>query len=162
MSIPVLRLFLFTGLIASTSTTMAQAMPASITGTWRIVKVLPTTNLQCWDAERAKTLLDTTLTYRPKLMAWRGGDVTIAEALSRTLTRRQFKDEYKVDLAELGIAAPSVLELDLQHEDADITGSTTEVPGDTVLLAGPGKIVVSACGIFYSAVRVTTKAAGGR
>ena len=130
-----------------------QAMPASITGTWKIVKILPTKNTQCWDAERAKTLLGTTLKYSAGELRWHGGAYPIAEALSRTLSLRKFQDEYKIDLADVGIRAPSVQEFDLQHEDADITGSTTEVPGDTVLLAGPGRIVVSACGVFYSAVK---------
>jgi hypothetical protein len=35
----------------------------------------------------------------------------------------------------------------------DITGATTEVPGDSVLLAGPNRIVVSACGVYFEATR---------
>jgi hypothetical protein len=88
-------------------------------------------------------------------MTWQGGEVAVPEALSRTISRRKFQDEYKVDLVDLGIHAQSVTEIDLQHEDADITGATTEVPGDTIVLAGPSRIVVSACGVFYEAVRVT-------
>jgi hypothetical protein len=128
-------------------------MPASITGSWRIVKILPTSNPQCWDADRAKSLVGTTLKYRQGSMSWQGGEVDIPEALSRELSRRKFQDEYKVDLADLGIHAERVTEIDLQHEDADITGATTEVPGDTIVLAGPGRIVVSACNVFYEAVR---------
>ncbi len=133
----------------------AQAMPASIAGTWRIVKILPTHNPQCWDADRAKTLVGSTLKYRQGFMTWQGGEVDIPEALSRELSKRKFQDEYKVDLAELGIHTEPVTEIDLQHEDADITGATTEVPGDTIVLAGPGRIVVSSCGVFYEAVRVS-------
>ena len=131
-----------------------QSMPASLRGQWRIVKILPTTgNVACWEEDRAKTLLNTFLVYSPGRMVWRGGSAEISEAITRTLSPRKFKDEYKVDLVELGIHAPSVTEIDLQHEDADITGATTEVPGDTIVLAGPNRIVVSACGVFYSAVR---------
>lgn len=137
-------------------------MPASISGRWRIVKILPTHNPQCWDEARAKSLVGTTLTYKADAMVWQGGAEPISAALSRTISRRKFQDEYKVDLPELGINAASVTELDLQHEDADITGATTEVPGDTIVLAGPGRIVVSACGVFYSAVRVTAKTGAGR
>ncbi len=102
------------------------------------------------------------MVYQAHAMVWQGGAVPITDALSRTLTRRKFQDEYKVELPELGITAASVEEFDLQHEDADITGATTEVPGDTILIAAPGKIVVSACGVFYEAIRVTIKAASGR
>ena len=132
-------------------------MPASIAGTWRIVKILPTRNAQCWDEDQAKSMLGTTLTYREHAMVWHGGVEPIAAALSRTLSRRGFLDEYKVDLQELGIATESVEEIDLQHEDADVTGGTTEVPGDTIVVAGRGRIVVSACGVFYSAVRAIGK-----
>ncbi len=132
----------------------AQALPASVAGTWKIVKILPTKNTQCWDAERARMLVGSTLRYSAGKLTWQGGDFAITEAFTRTLSLRKFQDEYKIDLADLGIRAPSVQEIDLQHEDADITGATTEVPGDTILLAGPGRIVVSACGVFYSATRV--------
>ena len=131
-----------------------QSMPTSIRGQWRIVKILPTAgNVACWEQAKAKTLVGTNLIYSPGRMVWRGGAIDIPEAITRTLSQRKFQDEYKVDFAELGIHAASVTEVDLQHEDADITGATTEVPGDTIVLAGPNHIVVSACGVFYSAVR---------
>ncbi len=150
-----LRLGLAAGLLAAPS--HAQAIPASLAGRWRIVKILSTKNRQCWDQDRVKTLVGATLIYQLHTMVWQGGAFAVSEALPRTLSRRAFQDEYNVSLAELGIAAAEVEEIDLQHEDADITGATTEVPGDTVLLAGPGRIVVSACGVFYSAVRAAGK-----
>ena len=137
-------------------------MPASVTGKWRIVKILPTTNAQCWDEAQARTLIGSTLIYQAKAMVWKGGVEPISAALSRTLTRSSFQDEYKVSLPELGITGPTVEEIDLQHEDADVTSATTEVPGDTILLGGPGRIVVSACGVFYSAVRVAAKPPAAR
>ena len=145
--------------LLGSKTARAQAMPSSIKGSWRIVKILPTHNPQCWDANQARTLVGTTLTYRQGAMIWRDGEVEVPEALSRELSRRKFQDEYKVDLADLGIHTQPVTEIDLQHEDADITGATTEVPGDTIVLAGPGRIVVSACGVFYEAVRANRPAA---
>ena len=155
-------MFLASLFLASLPVARAQAVPAALTGQWRITKILPTHNDQCWDADRAKSVLDATLLYQPHALVYQGTAVTITEALTRTLSRRKFQDEYKVGLDELGIRAEAVTELDLQHEDADITGATTEVPGDTVVLAGPGRIVVSACGVFYAAVRVPAGAAGKR
>jgi hypothetical protein len=136
------------------ATSHAQAIPASIAGRWRIVRILPTKNVQCWDADRAKTLVGSTLVYQSHAMVWQGGTAAISEALTRSISRRKFLDEYTVNFDELGIHAESITEIDLQHEDADITGASTEIPGDTIVLAGPGRIVVSACGVFYSAVRV--------
>jgi len=152
-----LSIFLFIGL-----NSRAQPTTTSITGKWRIVKIVPTHNAQCWDASQAKALVGTTVTYQPHLLVWRGGVVPISDALSRTQSRRSFFEEYKVDLPALGIAAQTVEEIDLQHDDADITGATTEVPGDTVVVAGRGRIVVSVCGVFYSAIRVIDKPTGAR
>lgn len=152
-----LSMYTFLGLSAS-----PQTVPTSIAGTWRIVKILPTRNVQCWDADQARAMVGTTLTYQAHSMVWHGGAVPVSAALSRMLRRGSFLEEYKVDLPELGIAAETVEEIDLQHEDADVTGATTEVPGDTVVLAGRGRIVVSACGVFYSAVRVVEKPVAGR
>ena len=131
----------------------AQAMPNSIMGSWRIVRMLSTPNPECWDEAHYKSLVGSSLRYEQGSMIWKGGTVPVPEALTRTLSRRKFQDEYKVDLTSLGVRAESVTEVDLQHEDADITGATTEVPGDTVVVAGPGRIVVSACGVFFEAVR---------
>ena len=47
--------------------------------------------------------------------------------------------------------------MNLQHEDMDITGATTEVPGDSVLVAGQGRIVVSACGVYMEARRLAPR-----
>ena len=140
----------------------AQSIPTLIVGRWRIQKILPTHNPQCWDEDEAKALIGNTLTYQAHAMTWRGGTEPISYALSRTQNRSSFMEEYKVDLPELGITAQSVEEIDLQHEDADVTGATTEIPGDTILVAGRGRIVVSACGVFYSAIRVADKPVGTR
>ena len=141
-------------LLAFAAAASPQAMPASLLGRWRIERVLPTHNVACWDEARARTLLGTSLRFEPGRLRGAAGETTVTETLSRTLSRRKFQEEYKVDLPELTVRAETVTELDLQHEDADYTGATTEVPGDTVVLAGPGRIVVSACGVFYLAVRV--------
>ena len=140
----------------------AQQIPASILGQWRIQRILPTRNPKCWDPKHTKGLVGSTMTYRQHAMTWQGGVEPITAALSRNLSRRQFRTEYSVELAELGIASANITEIDLQHEDADITGSTTEVPGDTILLAGDGRIVVSACGVFYSATRLPGRPAANR
>ena len=140
----------------------AEPLPSRLQGTWRITRVLPTTNNACWGKEQAAPLVGSTLTYRDDTLRWRGGAVPLDDITTRTVTEAQFRKENAggeapASFAQLGIRAHAVLEVDLQHEDADITGATTEVPGDSVLLAGPNRIVVSACGVFFEA---THSAAG--
>lgn len=140
----------------------AEPLPGRLQGTWRITRVLPTANPACWGHEQAQPLVGSTLTYRDHSLRWRGGSVPLDDITTRTVTAAQFSKENSgseggASFAQLGIHASSVLEVDLQHEDMDITGATTEVPGDSVLLAGPNRIVVSACGVFFEA----TRGAGG-
>jgi hypothetical protein len=107
-------------------------------------------------------LLGSTLTYRPSSMRWRGGEVPLTDVSLRTITDDEFREENAgpqspADFSQLGIHAHSVTEVDLQHEDADVMPASTAVPGDSVLLAAPNRIVVSACGIYFEATRAGSK-----
>src|SRR5665213_362785 len=46
---------------ASTSAQYLGSLPRSLAGTWRITRVLPTTNSSCWTRQQAQPLLGTTL-----------------------------------------------------------------------------------------------------
>ena len=157
--LPALLAALALGALATlTRTARAQAVPPTLLGAWRIDRVLPTQTPGCWDAAQGRKLLGTTLLFAPHSLTFAGGTEPISETLTRTLSTRRFHEEYTVgqhtlSLADLGIRTAGVTEHDLQHEDADYTGGSTEVPGDTVLLAGPGRIVISACGVYYLALR---------
>lgn len=135
----------------------AEPLPGRLQGTWRITRVLPTSNTGCWDRQQAEPLVGSSLTYRDGSMRWRGGSVSVDDITTRNLTATEFAKENggagSVSFDQLGIHAPAVTEVDLQHEDMDITGASTEVPGDSVLLAGPNRIVVSACGVYFEATR---------
>ncbi len=136
----------------------AEPLPGPLQGAWRITRVLPTSNTACWSHDQAKPLVGSLLIYRHDALRWRGGEVPLQDITTRELTADQFSKENSgsagaASFTQLGIHAPSVTEVDLQHEDMDITGATTEVPGDSVLLASPRRIVVSACGVFFEALR---------
>lgn len=139
------------------SSLAAEPLPARLQGSWKITRVLPTTNNACWSREQAQPLIGSTLTYRGNALRWRGGEVRLDDVTTRRVSATEFSKENGGDtpasFSQLGIHAPAVMEVDLQHEDMDITGATTEVPGDSVLLAGPNRIVVSACGVYFEATR---------
>jgi len=149
-------------------TASAQSLPSQLAGNWKIARVLPTHNTTCWDSTQAQPLLGSTLHYSSTAMRWRGGEVPLQGITMRMVTGAEFKkensgDDGAADFMQLGIHSGSVLEVDMQHEDADITGATTEVPGDSVLIAGPNRIIVSACGVFFEARRaVITTASASR
>ncbi len=145
-------------LFLAANTLTAEQLPGRLQGSWHITRVLPTTNSACWGRGQAEPLLGSTLTYRDDSLRWRGGSVPLEDVTTRTVTDNVFQQENRgaespASFAQLGIHTHAVTEVDLQHEDADITGATTEVPGDSVLLAGPNRIVVSACGVYFEATR---------
>lgn len=147
--------------------TAAEPLPARLAGTWRISRVLPTTNVTCWGEKEARPLVGSTLTYSQHRMRWRDGFVPLSGITTRTVTAAEFLRENSgsggaARFEQLGIRAGSVLEVDMQHEDMDITGATTEVPGDSVLLAGSNRIVVSACGVYFEATRTKKPAIARR
>jgi hypothetical protein len=137
------------------------SLPRSLAGTWRITRVLPTTNSTCWSRQDAMPLLGTTLTYSRTSLRWHGGQIPVTDVSLRQLTNREFRSENSgpqspADFAQLGIYAEKVTEVDIQHEDSDVLPASTAVPGDSVLLVAPNRIVVSACGVYFEATRAVT------
>ncbi|HEX4154471.1 MAG TPA: hypothetical protein VHY48_02545 [Acidobacteriaceae bacterium] len=150
-------------LLATAAGVSAEPLPSTLRATWRIVRILPTTNSGCWTPQQARSLLGTTLTYRQDAMRWHGGEVPLTDIFTRTVSAAEFRKENSgpaqpASFAQLGIHARSVLEVDMQHEDAAILPASTEVPGDSIMIVSPARIVVSACGVYFEAVRVNPHA----
>ena len=118
------------------TTVAAEPLPSRLQGSWRISRVLPTTNNACWGRTQAEPLLGSTLTYHDDALRWRGGSVPLEDITTRIVTDADFRKE------NAGEQPASFAQL-----------ATTEGPGDSVLLAGPNRIVVSACGVYFEATR---------
>jgi hypothetical protein len=136
----------------------AEQLPSSLRGTWRITRILPATNSGCWAQEQGKTLVGSTLTYAQDEMRWRGGVVRLDDIDTREVTAADFSKENAgpeepASFEQLGVRAVALTEVDMQHEDADVLPASTEIPGDSVLMVGPDRIVVSACGVYFEASR---------
>jgi len=168
ISVPIVLLLVFASTPTSTAAQYLGSLPRSLAGTWRISRVLPTTNSTCWTRQQGQSLLGSALTYRTNSMRWRGGQVPLTDVSLRKITNAEFRQENAgpespADFAQLGIHAGSVTEVDLQHEDADVLPASTSVPGDSVLLVAPNRIIVNACGVYFEATRAvnnTTQSSG--
>ena len=147
------------------ATRAQERLPQQVAGTWRITRILPVHPNTCWTPKQAQPLVGTLLRYTPTEMHWQGGTVPLSGITTRSVTADDLAREAPggaspLQLADLGIhTRGGVLEVNLQHDDADITGATTEVPGDSVLVAGPGRIVISACGIYLEARKLPSTGA---
>ena len=145
-------------LLFATATCLADTLPQQLQGTWRIARLIPTTNTGCWDSAHAQSLVGTSLTYAQNSMHWQGGNIPLTGIITRTINDSDLKAEFDgdakpVDFAQLQVKQPTVVEVNLQHEDQDITGGSTEVPGDSVLLVARDRIIGSACGVYFEAQR---------
>ncbi len=142
-----------------------ERLPQQVAGTWRITRVLPArSGTACWTEKEAQPLVGSLLDYSQHNMRWKGGTVPLHGITTRVVSSAELAEEAPagegraaLTLTDLGIPTRGVTEVNLQHEDMDVTGATTEVPGDSVLVAGPGRIVVSACGVYLEARRVAPR-----
>ena len=147
---------------ATTFSARAEQLPAGLRGTWRIARILPTTNSGCWTRGDAESLVGSTLTYGQYEMRWRDGAVRLYDIDTRVVSAAEFRKENDgpvrpASFAQLGVRASALTEVDMQHEDAAVLPASTEIPGDSVLMVGPDRIVVSACGVYYEATRVGSR-----
>jgi hypothetical protein len=135
----------------------AQQIPQQLWGTWTITRILPTNNISCWGNKEAKAILGTHIEYSANLFRWKTHEVKNPKATVKTYTAEEFREEYsgsgayQVDFNQLGIRAPEVQQVSIEHPDANITGGTTEIPGDTVLIKNHTGIVISVCSVYFEA-----------
>ena len=163
---PMTLLALAASLIPPAQARAQERLPQQVAGAWRITRILPVHANSCWTEKEAQPLVGSILEYGQSQMRWLGGIVPLTGVTTRAVTSDVLERETaagsgpSLKLADLGIRSAGVTEVNMQHEDADITRSTTEVPGDSVLIAGTGRIIVSACGIYMEARRLAPRATG--
>ena len=148
-------------------TLVAQEIPKQLRGTWIVTRYIPTRTICCWDENQAKQLVGTEIVYTSDSFRWKDTVIHNPTAQIVILSAEQFHDENsgggandsQVDFGQLGIKTPRVTEITLAHEPADLTGGTTEIPGDVVLIKGSNTIVFSVCNVYFEAHRRPTSQA---
>jgi hypothetical protein len=60
-------------------------------------------------------------------------------------------DSSQVTFQELGIERAATTEVIIKHPDANLSGATTEIPGDDVLIKDRSTIVFSVCNVYFEA-----------
>lgn len=139
-----------------------QAIPKDIWGKWKIVRDLPTRAISCWGESDAQKILGTQIEYSEKTFTWNQVSARNVRATDKIVTAEQFRDENsspssngsQVDFHQLGIGAKQVRQISIGHDAADITGATTEIPGDEVLVKNPKTLVFAVCNVYFEAKRI--------
>jgi hypothetical protein len=143
----------------------AEPIPNILWGKWTIKRILPTTSISCWDDKQARVLIGTELEYASDFFRWKTTITKNPQVETRTIMAEEFHNENSgrgrlsshVTFAQIGIKEPKVVQIEIKHNPAEITGGTTEIPGDLVVVKNPNTIVLSACGVFFEATRITNR-----
>lgn len=149
-------------ILLGVSACVAQAIPNTIWGRWRVQRELPTWTISCWGDTDAKKIIGTQIEYSSKIFRWNGIVANDPRAEVRIVTADQFSSENsspssngsQVSFRQLGIVAKKTTQVSIQHEPANITGATVEIPGDSVLVKDSNTIVFSVCNLYFEAKRV--------
>lgn len=128
-------------LVAQTAAPVSQGLPAALRGVWVISRLIPTRTISCWGEREARSLLGTRITYSADSFAWKARVIDHPKLTLHAWTAQSFSHESCggpadscVDFGQLGLQANTAVVLTIHHPDANITGATTEIPGDWVLL----------------------------
>ncbi len=156
---------LFSFLIFLTSTVAAQNIPQELVGKWVIQRELPTRTISCWGEKEAKAIIGTEITYTTDSLQWKHLVVKHPAVEVAIVTAEQFQTDNsspsangsQVSFRQLGIRTPKAKQVTINHPPADITGATTEIPGDVVLLKNHDTIVLSVCNVYFEAKRLAVQ-----
>ena len=158
----VLHLAIF--LLAVGTNALAQGIPKQVLGKWRVVREVPTSTISCWGETEAKAILRTEIEYTTDKFRWKNIVTSNPRAEVASVTSQQFHDENsgggingsQVTFRQLGIKAAKTIQITILHPPADITGATTEIPGDIILVKDKNTILFSVCNLYFEAKRMHT------
>lgn len=154
------HLFCFVILLAG-SRLAAQSVPQELVGRWVIQRELPTRTISCWGEKEAKAIIGTEIEYTADSFRWKDVIVKHPTITVAVVSANQFQRENsspsvngsQVSFRQLGIDAPKMKQVSINHAPAETTGATTEIPGDDVLLKNHNAIVFSVCNVYFEAKR---------
>jgi hypothetical protein len=140
----------------------AQNIPQELVGKWVIQRELPTRTISCWGEKEAKAIIGSEIEYTADSFRWKRLVVKHPPVEVHVVTAEQFERDNsspsvngsQVSFRQLGIDAPEVKQVSINHAPAEITGATTEMPGDEVLLKNRNFIVFSVCNVYFEAKRL--------
>ena len=140
----------------------AQNIPQELVGKWVIQRELSTRTISCWGEKEAKAIIGTEVEYTADSFKWKHILVKHPTVAVAVVSAEQFQRENssanvngsQVSFRQLGINAPEMKQVSINHPPAEMTGATTEIPGDVVLLKNRNAIVFSVCNVYFEAKRL--------
>lgn len=148
--------------LLAASVAAAQTIPRELVGKWTIRRVIPTRTISCWAGIEAKGIIGSEVEYTPHSFRWNRVIVRHPRVEVRSVSAEQFERENsspsangsQVSFRQLGIAVPETKQINIDHEPAQITRATAEIPGDLVWIKSRNTIVLSVCNVYFEAKRL--------
>ena len=152
---------LFWLIVLLASGVAAAQMPQELIGKWVVQRVIPTGTISCWGEEDANGIIGSQIEYTPDSFRWKSTLVEHPALEVRVVSAEQFERENsspsvngsQVSFRQLGIDTHETRQVSINHQPAEITKATTEIPGDEVLLKNDDSIVFSVCNLYFEAKR---------
>jgi uncharacterized protein YecT (DUF1311 family) len=144
---------------ASAAAATTNTMPAELLGSWTVVKTLPAKTISCWGESDAKELIGTQIVYGADSFQWKDSVAKNPKVTKTVVTAKDFElnnsgggaNDSSVSFKQLEIKEQRAAQFSIDHADANITGGTTEIPGDVVLLRDPTHLIFSVCNLYFLA-----------
>jgi len=155
------HLFCSLVLLAGSAAT-EQNIPQELVGKWLIQRELPTRTISCWGEKEAKAIIGSEIEYTADSFRWKRLVVKHPTVEVHVVSAEQFERDNsspsvngsQVSFRQLGINAPETKQVRIEHQPAEITKTTTEIPGDLLLLKNRNTIVFSVCNVYFEAKRL--------
>jgi uncharacterized protein YecT (DUF1311 family) len=136
-------------------------IPHELVGHWTVLRALPTKTISCWGEAEAQAVIGTEIVYTADSLKWRDAVAKNPKVTKNVISARDFAlnnsgggaNDSNVSFKQLGITSARATQLTIEHADRDVTGGTTEIPGDVVLLRDPTHIIFSICNLYFLAER---------
>ncbi len=138
-----------------------QGIPKQLWGRWTIDREVPASTIACWGDKEARGIIGTEIEYGPEIFRWKDTVTKHPNVQAAVVSAEQFHGENsghganssQATFRQLGIKDAETTEITIKHPDANITGSTTEIPGDVVLIKDQNTVVFSVCNVYFEAKR---------
>jgi hypothetical protein len=144
------------------SVATAQNIPQELVGKWVIQRELPTRTISCWGEKEARAIIGSEIQYTADSFRWKRLVVKHPTVEVHVVSAEQFERDNsspsangsQASFRQLGINAPETKQVSIEHQPAEITKATTEIPGDLLLLKNHNTIVFSVCNVYFEAKRL--------
>ena len=146
------------------SNLQAQSVPTQMLGSWRLVGVYSTDNIQGLYPEEQRKLLGTKVVFESTSITSCEQSVNVTSVIRSRVSADDLLEAYHTTFKSLGIKSRTVEKVVLNNNaSGNCLGSLT-LPGEEVYLKSHDEICVNLDGVFFKAVRIRAKAreAGAR